>query len=133
MHATSNVCVTKSLKSNIFLEKIQLNSNRIVTNHLQNAEKSKITAFVKEAEKPEPPVEVLAISEVKQVASNAVNVTFTTDASKDVTKDNLTIKSANGAVELSVKTIEFSADGKSARVTVFGNFGGCKKFCVYGM
>ena len=123
MHATSNVCVTKSLKSNIFLEKIQLNSNRIVTNRLQNAEKSKLTAFVKEAEKPEPPVEVLAISEVKQVASNAVNVTFNKDVSKEVTADNLTIVSDDGAArQLAVKSVTFSADGKSAKVVIFGNF-----------
>lgn len=66
--------------------------------------------------------EKLTLASVQQVASNAVNVTFNMDASKNVTKDNLTIKSADGAVELSIKSVEFSADGKSARVTVFGNF-----------
>lgn len=118
--------VNSGKKSIKLTGKAATKSTNVVITFKNNKTKklTKVTtkAVVKEAEKPEPPVEVLAISEVKQVASNAVNVTFTTDASKDVTKDNLTIKSANGAVELSVKTIEFSADGKSARVTVFGNF-----------
>lgn len=69
-----------------------------------------------------PVVETLSLTAVKQTASNAVNVTFSKDASKDVTKDNLTVKSADGAVQLSVKSLEFSADGMSAKVTVFGNF-----------
>lgn len=66
--------------------------------------------------------EKVALTGVKQTASNAVNVTFNKDASKDVTKDNITIKSVDGAVELSVKDVKFTADGKSATITVFGNF-----------
>ena len=82
-----------------------------------------VKAVPKQEEKPdEPVVEALALTDVKQVASNSVNVSFSADASKDVTKDNLTIKSVDGAVELSVKSVEFSADGKEARVTIFGNF-----------
>lgn len=66
--------------------------------------------------------EALKLATVKQTASNAVTVTFNKDASKDVTKDNLTIKSVDGSVELSIKNVAFLADGKEAAVTVFGNF-----------
>ncbi len=73
---------------------------------------------------PDTPVEeALAISEVKQTASNAINVTFNKDVSKEVTAENLTIFSDNAAaLQLAVKSITFSADGKSANVVIFGNF-----------
>lgn len=70
-----------------------------------------------------PVEEALAISEVKQVASNAVNVVFNKDVSKEVTADNLTIVSDDAAArQLAVKSVTFSADGKSASVVIFGNF-----------
>ena len=78
----------------------------------------------------EPEVVALAISDVKQTASNAFNVTFNKDASKDVTKDNLTVKTTDGTTELSVKSVEFSADGLSAAVTVFGTLVDAKEYAV---
>ena len=72
----------------------------------------------------------MAISDVKQTASNAFNVTFNKDASKDVTKDNLTVKTTDGTTELSVKSVEFSADGLSAAVTVFGTLVDAKEYAV---
>ena len=62
------------------------------------------------------------MASVKQTASNAFTATFTADASKTITKDDIKVAAADGSVELAVKSVEFSADGLSAKVTVFGNF-----------
>ena len=65
---------------------------------------------------------VAQLTEVKQTASNAFVATFSADASKTITKDDIKIAAADGTVELAVKSVEYSADGLSAKVTVFGNF-----------
>lgn len=65
---------------------------------------------------------VAKLASVKQTASNAFTATFTADASKTITKDDIKVAAADGSVELAVKSVEFSADGLSAKVTVFGNF-----------
>lgn len=62
------------------------------------------------------------MASVKQTASNAFTAEFTADASKTITKDDIKVVAADGSSELAVKSVEFSADGKSATVTVFGNF-----------
>lgn len=62
------------------------------------------------------------MASVKQTASNAFTATFTADASKTITKDDIKVAAADGSVELAVKSVEFSADGLSAKVTVFGTF-----------
>ena len=84
----------------------------------------KYRCVVKAAKEPEKPVEeALAMSEVKQTASNAINVTFNKDVSKEVTAENLTIVSADASArQIAVKSVEFSADGKGVKVTIFGNF-----------
>lgn len=65
---------------------------------------------------------VAKLASVKQTASNAFTATFTADASKTITKDDIKVAAADGSVELAIKSVEFSADGLSAKVTVFGNF-----------
>ena len=66
--------------------------------------------------------EVAELTDVKQTASNAVTTTFNVDASKAFTKDDITVTAADGSNVLAVKSVEFAKDGKSATVTVFGNF-----------
>ena len=65
---------------------------------------------------------VAELSGVTQTASNAFTAAFTADASKTFTKDDFKVAAADGSVELAVKSVEFSADGKTAAVTLFGNF-----------
>lgn len=65
---------------------------------------------------------VATLDTVKQTASNAFAANFTADASKTITKDDIKVVAADGSSELAVKSVEYSADGKSAVVTLFGNF-----------
>ncbi len=65
---------------------------------------------------------VAELSAVKQTASNAFTATFTADASKTFTKEDIKVSSVDGAAEFAVKTVEYSADGLTAKVTLFNNF-----------
>ena len=67
-------------------------------------------------------VKVAGLKSVAQTASNAFTAEFTGEASKNYTKDDITVAAADGSTVLAVKSVEFAADGKSAKVTVFGNF-----------
>lgn len=119
----ADVSINEGGKSIKVTGKAATKKSNLVITFKNKTTKKKSTVTTKVVVKEETPVvETLSLTAVKQTASNAVNVTFNNDASKDVTKDNLTVKSADGAVQLSVKSLEFSADGKSAKVTVFGNF-----------
>ena len=65
---------------------------------------------------------VANLSTVAQTASNAFTATFTADASKTYTKDDIAVAAADGSNVLAVKSVEYSQDGLSAKVTVFGTF-----------
>ena len=65
---------------------------------------------------------VANLSAVAQTASNAFTATFTADASKTYTKDDIAVAAADGSNVLAVKSVEYSQDGLSAKVTVFGTF-----------
>ena len=65
---------------------------------------------------------VANLSAVAQTASNAFTATFSADASKTYTKDDIAVAAADGSNVLAVKSVEYSQDGLSAKVTVFGNF-----------
>ena len=87
------------------------------------AGKVTITATAGKASKDiEIEVKDASLSGVAQTASNAFTATFTGNASKTYTKDDITVAAADGSTVLAVKSVEFAADGKSAKVTVFGNF-----------
>ncbi|MCM1493462.1 MAG: Ig-like domain-containing protein [Muribaculaceae bacterium] len=66
--------------------------------------------------------EVAVLSAVEQTASNAFKATFSADASKTITKDDIVVEAADGSSVLPVKSVEYSADGKSALVTLYSNF-----------
>lgn len=74
--------------------------------------------------KPGTPVVTTAeLSSVKQTAANAFEATFTADASQTITADSFTsIESADGIYSAYVKSVEFSTDGKTAKVTTLNNF-----------
>ena len=65
---------------------------------------------------------VATLTAVKQTASNAFIATFSADASKTITKDDITVKAADNTVELPVKSVEYAKDGLSAVVTLQNNF-----------
>ena len=64
----------------------------------------------------------VVITEVKQYSSRGFTATFTDDASKLFTKDDITVESADKTDALAVKSVEFAADGKSANVTLLKDF-----------
>ena len=87
------------------------------------AGKVTITATAGKASKDiEIEVKAAGLKSVTQTASNAFTAEFTGDASKNYTKDDITVAAADGSTVLAVKSVEFAADGKTAKVTVFGNF-----------
>ena len=65
---------------------------------------------------------VAKLATIQQTASNAFTATFTADASKTYTKDDIAVAAADGSSVLAVKSVEYSQDGLSAKVTVFGTF-----------
>ena len=67
-----------------------------------------------------PVEEALAISEVKQIASNQIKVTFNKDASAN-TKDSYKIAATDGTKEIGVKTVTYADEGKSALITTYTN------------
>ena len=68
-------------------------------------------------------VTVAELASVKQTASNVFEATFTADASKTFTAESFTkIESADGIYTLTVKSVEFSTDGLTAKVATYGNF-----------
>lgn len=65
---------------------------------------------------------VAQLTAVKQTASNAFEVSFSADASKVANKDNIKVTSADAtASEMSVKSVEFTQDGKTANVVLYNN------------
>ena len=62
------------------------------------------------------------LATVKQTASNEFVANFTADASKTITKDDFRVIAADNSAELPVKSVEYSADGLSATVTLLNNF-----------
>ena len=77
--------------------------------------------------------EALALSEVKQTASNAIVLSFNKDASKDVTKENLVIKTADDkATQLNLKSVETVAgsEGKQLKVTIYGSLTNDQKYAI---
>ena len=62
------------------------------------------------------------MSEVKQYSSRGFTATFTDDASKLFTKDDIVVEAADKTDALAVKSVEFAADGKSANVTLLKDF-----------
>ncbi len=81
-----------------------------------------VKAVEQEQEKEEPVVVAAKLTTVKQTAANAFTATFTTDASKKFNKDSFSVAAVDGSSVLSVKSVEFSADGLSAVVTLYTNF-----------
>ena len=59
---------------------------------------------------------------IKQTASNEFVAEFSSDVSKVFTKDDFGIAATDGSSTLAIKSVEFSGDGKSAKVVVFTNF-----------
>ena len=75
------------------------------------------------AAKVEAPVVVeAALSGVAQTTSDTIRVSFSADASKKFTKDSFSVVSADGTRVMSVKAVNFSADGLSADLTVYHTF-----------
>ena len=77
--------------------------------------------------------ETLALSEVKQTASNAIVLSFNKDASKDVTKENLVIKTADDkATQLNIKSVETisGSEGKQLKVTIYGSLTNNQKYNI---
>ena len=77
--------------------------------------------------------ETLALSEVKQTASNAIVLSFNKDASKDVTKENLVIKTADDkATQLNIKSVETvsGTEGKQLKVTIYGSLTNNQKYNI---
>lgn len=75
---------------------------------------------------------VPSITEVKQVNSTKINVSFDTDMSKVVTKDNLKVASLIGDTKVNqlVKEVKFDTTGKVATVELYLPFSGGTKYVV---
>jgi len=67
-----------------------------------------------------PVEEALKMTEVKQIASNQIKVTFNKNASANA-EDAYKIEAADGTKVIGVKAVSYSDDGKSALITTYTN------------
>ncbi len=69
------------------------------------------------------------IESVKQSDANKIEVNYSGDVAKTLTKDNFSVKSAAGAASV-IKSVAFSSDGKTATLTLLTNLRDATSYTV---